>query len=79
VGEETGDFPSLFASIFQFTLPNSGIPVTVSKGYIVRVNGSKKKEGVIPDILIKDYLLDEKDEILDGLLAKIDAENSTKR
>ena len=79
VGEETGDFPSLFASIFQFALPKTGIPVTVSKGYIVRVNGSKKKEGVIPDILIKDYLLDEKDEILDGLLAKIDAETDTKK
>ncbi|MEM8765789.1 MAG: S41 family peptidase, partial [Bacteroidota bacterium] len=72
VGEETGDFPSLFASIFQFVLPKTGTPVTVSKGYIVRVNGSKKKEGVIPDIRIKDYLLDEKDEILDGLLARID-------
>ena len=79
VGEETGDFPSLFASIFQFALPKTGIPVTVSKGYIVRVNGSKKEEGVIPDILIKDYLLDEKDEILDGLLAKIGAETGAKK
>lgn len=71
VGEETGDFPSLYASQFQYMLPNTGIPVKVSKGYIVRVNGSTKEEGVIPDILIKDYLLDEEDEILNGLLNKL--------
>lgn len=68
VGEETGDFPTLYASQFQYKLPNTGIAVKVSKGQIVRVNGSKKQEGVIPDIIIKDHLLDEDDEILNGLL-----------
>ncbi|MCG9970960.1 S41 family peptidase [Christiangramia crocea] len=72
VGEETGDYPSLYASIFQYSLPNTGIPVNVSKGQIVRVNGSTKEEGVIPDIFIKDHLLDDEDEILEGLLNKID-------
>ncbi|MCO5725762.1 S41 family peptidase [Robiginitalea marina] len=67
-GEETGDYPSLYASQFQFALPQTGIPVKVSKGYIVRVNGSTKEEGVIPDIFIRDHLLDETDEILEGLL-----------
>ncbi len=71
VGEETGDFPSLFASQFQYTLPNTKIGVKVSKGQIVRVNGIKKPEGVKPDIIIKDYLLDEEDEILKGLLKKL--------
>ncbi len=71
VGEETGDFPTLYASQFQYTLPNTGIVVKVSKGQIVRVNGSKKEEGVIPDIMIKDHLLDEEDEILNGLLNKL--------
>lgn len=71
VGEETGDYPSLYASQFQYSLPNTGIPVKVSKGYIVRVNGSTKEEGVIPDIYIQDHLLDENDEILNGLLEKI--------
>ncbi len=70
-GEETGDYPSLHASIFHYSLPNTGIPVKVSKGYIVRVNGSTKEEGVIPDIVIKDYLLDEEDEILEGLLDRL--------
>ena len=71
VGEETGDFPSLYASQYSYNLPNSGIEVKISKGYIVRVNGSKKAEGVIPDIYIKDHLIDENDEILDGLLKRI--------
>ncbi|WP_299216602.1 S41 family peptidase [uncultured Aquimarina sp.] len=71
VGEETGDYPSLYASQFQYSLPNTGIVVKVSKGYIVRVNGSKKQEGVIPDIIIRDHLLDETDEILDLLLEKL--------
>ncbi|MBN3519432.1 peptidase S41 [Algoriphagus lutimaris] len=71
VGEETGDYPSLYASVFRYKLPNSGIEVQVSKGYIVRVNGSTAEEGVIPDIYIKDYLLDEKDEILEGLLKRL--------
>lgn len=75
VGEETGDFPSLYASQYGFALPNTGIEVKISKGYIVRVNGSKKSEGVIPDIFIKDHLLDEEDEVLEGLLNKINNSN----
>ena len=71
VGEETGEYPSLYASIFQYKLPETGIPVNVSKGYIVRVNGSTKEQGVIPDIFIKDHLLDEEDEILEGILKEI--------
>ena len=71
VGEETGDFPSLYASQYSYNLPNTNVVVRLSKGYIVRVNGSKKAEGVIPDIYIKDHLLNENDEILDGLLKLI--------
>lgn len=71
VGEETGDYPTLYASVFYYNLPNTAIRVQVSKGRIVRVNGSRTEEGVIPDILIRDHLLDEKDEILEGLLQKI--------
>jgi len=71
VGEETGEFPTLYASQFQFQLPNTGITVNLSKGYSIRVNGSTKAEGVVPDICIKDHLLDEQDEILNGLLAQL--------
>jgi hypothetical protein len=35
------------------------------------VNGSTAARGVMPDIFIKDHLLDENDEILEGVLAKI--------
>lgn len=71
VGEETGEYPSLYASVFRYPLPNTGVSVQVSKGYIVRVSGSTREEGVIPDIFIKDHLLDEKDEVLEGLLQKL--------
>jgi len=71
VGEETGDYPSLYASNFQFNLPKTGILVHVSKGRIIRVNGSTKEEGVIPDIRIRDHLLDENDEILEGVLERL--------
>ncbi len=71
VGEETGDVPTLYASQFSYTLPRSGIIVKVPKSYIVRVNGSKKLEGVKPDIYIQDHLLDDNDEILDGLLIRL--------
>ena len=72
VGEETGDYPSLYASQYGYRLPNTGIEVRVAKGYIVRINGSKKEEGVIPDVLIRDHLLDEEDEVLQGLLERLD-------
>lgn len=71
VGEETGDFPSLYASQFQYPLPNTGIAVKVPKGYIIRPNKKENKQGVVPDIFIKDHLTDEKDDILNGLLEKI--------
>ncbi len=72
VGEETGEYPSLYASLFQYPLPNTGIVVNIPKGKMTRVNGSNKEEGVIPDIFIKDHLLDEDDEIVDGLLKLIE-------
>jgi len=68
VGEETGDVPTLYASQFSYTLPQTGIIVKVPKSYIIRVNRSEKLEGVKPDIYIQDHLLDDKDEILDKLL-----------
>lgn len=75
VGEETGDFPTLHASQFSYPLPNTGIVVKVPKGYIIRPNGKKDKRGVIPDISIKDHLVDEKDEILEGFLGALKTEN----
>ena len=59
---------SVTAAQIQYTLPNTEIIVKISKGQIVRVNGSEKQEGVIPDIFITDDLLDDKAEILNGIL-----------
>ena len=70
-GEETGDFPTLYASLFTVELPNTKISVKVPKGYMVRVNNSEKPEGVQPEINIKDHLLDDEDEILNTLLQRL--------
>lgn len=72
VGEETAEYPNLYASIFNYQLPETGISVDIAKGKIQRVSGLDNNKGVIPDIYIKDYLLDEKDEILEQLLKQVD-------
>ena len=71
VGEETAENPNLFASIFTYELPITKIKIDVPKGKIRRINGIDTGKGVVPDIVIKDYLLDEEDEILEGLIKKI--------
>jgi len=71
VGEETAEYPSLYASQFQYSLPITGIIVKISKGYIVRVNGSEEAKGVVPTMLIKDKLRDDNDEILTTLLTRL--------
>ncbi|MDX1463499.1 MAG: S41 family peptidase, partial [Marinirhabdus sp.] len=71
VGEETAEYPNLYASIFQYELPKTGIPVNVPKGKMLRISGDETEHGVIPDIMIRDHLLDENDEILEGLIEKL--------
>lgn len=71
VGEETGEYPSLAASQFGYILPRTGLTVRSSKGFIVRVNGDESPQGVIPDIIVRDHLLDEEDEVLTELLNRI--------
>jgi len=68
VGEETAEYPNLLASQFHFQLPNTGINVKIAKGKITRVSGITAPQGVIPDLLLQDHLLDEEDEILQGLI-----------
>ncbi len=74
VGEETGDTPTLYASQFSYPLPNTGVIVKVPKGYIVRPGGNEDVVGVKPDMVIRDHLIDDKDEILEGLLKMINKE-----
>ncbi len=79
VGEETGDVPTLYASQFSYKLPQTGIVVKVPKSYIIRVNGSKRLEGVKPDIYIQDHLIDDNDEILDKLLGILSVKTNGKQ
>ncbi|NRB59387.1 MAG: peptidase S41 [Winogradskyella sp.] len=71
VGEETAEYPTLLASIFTYKLPFTGIKVDVPKGKIYRINGEESRNGLIPQIIIRDHLLDEKDEIVEGLLKRL--------
>ena len=75
VGEETAEYPNLHASQFSYSLLNTGVLVKVPKGYIIRPSGKNEKKGVVPDLTIKDHLLDEQDEILDGLLQQLEEKN----
>lgn len=74
VGEPTTESPNLYGSQFTYFLPETGIEIKVAKGYITRVNGDSKEQGVIPDIYISDHLLDEQDEILEGLMQLLSLE-----
>lgn len=74
VGEESGDHPSLHASQFNYPLPNTSVVVKVPKGYIVRTGGGEEAQGVQPDIFLPDHLLDDTDEVLKALLAKLEQE-----
>lgn len=68
VGEETGDFPTLYAAQFQYPLPNTGIAAKVPKGYMIRPNGSEIKRGVVPDLELREDVSTEADEMLEQLL-----------
>ena len=71
VGEESGDYPTLHAAQFSYPLPNTGVVVKVPKGYMVRAGGGEQARGVLPDVFIRDHLLDDTEEVLTGLLAKL--------
>ena len=68
VGEETAEYPTLQASQFQYTLPQTGITVNAAKGYIVRVSGNEAQRGVMPDMLVQDPLPYEGDMLPEELL-----------
>lgn len=71
IGEETGEYSSLCASQFTYTLPKTGIEVKVSKGFMTRLNGKVEQKGVQPDVVINNHLLTENDEVLAEVLSMI--------
>lgn len=52
IGEETADLPTTFASIVEFTLPNSGFRIAYPKSYFIRPSGDERIRGVVPDIAL---------------------------
>ena len=71
VGEETGEYATLYASQFQVELPRTGVIVSISKAQLTRVSEDAKPQGVIPDIIVKDHLQDEQDEIMEALMIRL--------
>lgn len=72
IGEETGEYADhLYASQLGFTLPQTQIEVKVSKGKMNRLQGGKLPAPVLPDIAVRDHLLDEDDEVLGKALEVI--------
>lgn len=70
IGEQTS--PLMSANARQFKLPNTQMTISFSEAYY---GDSSSSNGVIPDYIVSDNLLTEKDEILDYTLNLINKEN----
>lgn len=68
IGEKTAGMPTSYLSSHMFELPNTKMAVQYPKAFVVRPNGNTEFEGVIPDIIVKDNIFTDKDEILDYTL-----------
>jgi len=73
IGEETIEVTS-YGGTHQFILPNTHLPVTYPKLYIIRPSGDISLKGVIPDYKVEDKISDGKDEMLDYTLNLINKE-----
>jgi C-terminal processing protease CtpA/Prc len=71
LGERTADSPTTMAAIHQFNLPFTQMTVSYPKALIIRPNGDRSIQGVIPDIQITDNPFNEADEILDSAVKMI--------
>ena len=80
VGEETGEYAhNLYASQLGFVLPKTGIEAKTSKGFMQRLKGGDSEKGIKPDVLVRDHLLDEVDEVLLKTLSLIEEEEALKK
>jgi len=71
IGEETSTTPSSCGSMLEFPLPNTKITTFFPSSCGVRPNGDASSRGVIPDIIVKQDIFTEKDEVLDYTLESI--------
>ncbi|TDF38424.1 hypothetical protein EYS14_12145 [Alteromonadaceae bacterium M269] len=53
IGEKTSDLATTLGAMEHFTLENSGIEIGYPKAHIIRPNGSRKPDGVKPDVLLE--------------------------
>ncbi|WNJ17530.1 S41 family peptidase [Pontibacter sp. G13] len=72
VGEPTADTPTTYGAIHQFKLPNTQISVNYPKALVIRPNGNENHIGIQPDEEMPDNFWTPEDELLEGLLKKID-------
>jgi C-terminal processing protease CtpA/Prc len=72
IGEETTDEVSSYGSIHRIDLPNTKFRVYYPKSFFVRPNGDPTPRGVVPDHIIFDDLITDKDEVLEYTLKLIE-------
>ncbi len=58
IGTESGGKPNHYGDCYTFYLPNTGLRVTVSQKFFVRVSGNEADNRVIPDIYMSDDEID---------------------
>ncbi len=73
IGEETAQCPSSCASMQDFLLPKTKIKTYYPKAFGIRPNGDTTPHGVIPDFVVKQDIITDKDEVLDYTLKLINS------
>ena len=73
IGEETTDEVSSYGSIHRIDLPNTKFRVYYPKSFFVRPNGDPTPRGVVPNHIVFDDLLTDKDEVLEYTLKLIES------
>jgi len=53
IGEDTADVPTTYAAIHEFYLPNTKMPVSYPKAFIVRPNGNTSLRPLQPDVKVE--------------------------
>ena len=72
IGEPTPYAATMYASTQSFELPNTKIRVTYPRAFLQRKNKNSSLESLIPDFLIKENPISDKDEIMYNTIKLID-------
>ncbi len=71
IGEETSFTPSSCGAMGTFKLPNTLIEASFTRVCGVRPNGDTSLHGVIPEIIVKDDIFTDEDEVLEYTVERI--------